>query len=156
QDRVDVDEVISSIGRKTIETILTLSAEHVAGEQTPGKISGDIRWHGSQNGRVALADRQLKVKRPRLRHKQEGEVKILAYEALQVNSDTAQHMIGALPRGVPRGSMRRCYRRWPTRPASRGAVVSGASRWRAALSSDASCGSAAGIRRICWRFTSTA
>ena len=78
QARVAVDEVISSIGRKTIETILTLSAEHVAGEQTPGKISGDIRWHGSQNGRVALADRQLKVKRPRLRHKQEGEVKVPA------------------------------------------------------------------------------
>ena len=37
QARVAVDEVISSIGRKTIETILTLSAEHVAGEQTPGK-----------------------------------------------------------------------------------------------------------------------
>ena len=55
QARVAVDEVISSIGRKTIETILTLSAEHVAGAQTPGKISGDIRWHGSQNGRGADA-----------------------------------------------------------------------------------------------------
>jgi hypothetical protein len=42
QARVAVDEVISSIGRKTIETILTLSAEHVAGAQTPGKISGDF------------------------------------------------------------------------------------------------------------------
>ena len=100
QARVAVDEVISSIGRKTIETILTLSAEHVAGEQTPGKISGDIRWHGSQNGRVALADRQLKVKRPRLRHKQEGEVKVPAYEALQENGATAQRMMGALLRGV--------------------------------------------------------
>jgi putative transposase len=100
QARVAVDEVISSIGRKTIETILTLSAEHVAGEQTPGKISGDIRWHGSQNGRVALADRQLKVKRPRLRHRQEGEVKVPAYEALQENGATAQRMMGALLRGV--------------------------------------------------------
>jgi len=100
QARVAVDEVISSIGRKTIETILTLSAEHVAGAQTPGKISGDIRWHGSQNGRVVLADRQLKVRRPRLRHKQEGEVKVPAYEALQENGATAQRMMGALLRGV--------------------------------------------------------
>jgi len=100
QARVAVDEVISSIGRKTIETILTLSAEHVAGAQTPGKISGDIRWHGSQSGRVVLADRQLKVKRPRLRHKQEGEVKVPAYEALQENGATAQRMMGALLRGV--------------------------------------------------------
>ena len=98
--RMAVDDVISSVGRKTIETILRLSAEQVAGARTPGKSSGEIRWHGSQNGRVALADRQLKVKRPRLRHKQEGEVKVPAYEALQENSATAQRMIGALLRGV--------------------------------------------------------
>jgi putative transposase len=100
QARIAVDEVISSVGRNTIETILRLSAEQVAGARTPGKASGDIRWHGSQNGRVALADRQLKVKRPRLRHKQEGEVKVPAYEALQENSGTAQRMMGALLRGV--------------------------------------------------------
>jgi len=100
QARIAVDEVISSVGRNTIETILRLSAEQVAGTRTPGKSSGDIRWHGSQNGRIALADRQLKVKRPRLRHKQEGEVKVPAYEALQENRDTAQRMIGALLRGV--------------------------------------------------------
>jgi len=45
QARIAVDEVISSVGRKTIETILTLSAEQVAGARTPGKTSGDIRWH---------------------------------------------------------------------------------------------------------------
>lgn len=100
QARVAVDEVISSIGRKTIEAILSLSAEQVAGEPTPGKASGDIRWYGSQNGRVALADRQLKVKRPRLRHKREGEVKVPAYEALRENSATSTRMIGALLRGV--------------------------------------------------------
>ena len=100
QARVAVDEVINSVGRNTIETILRLSAEQVAGARTPGKNSGEIRWHGSQNGRVALADRQLKVKRPRLRHKQEGEVKVPAYEALQENGATAQRMIGALLRGV--------------------------------------------------------
>ena len=100
QARVAVDEVIGSIGRKTIETILVLSAEEVAGPRTPGKASGDIRWHGSQSGRVALADRQLKVKRPRLRHKQAGEVKVSAYQALQDNGATAERMMGALLRGV--------------------------------------------------------
>lgn len=100
QARIAVDEVIGSIGRKTIETILMLSAEEVAGARTPGKASGDIRWHGSQSGRVALADRQLKVKRPRLRHKQEGEVRVPAYQALQDNGATAERMMGALLRGV--------------------------------------------------------
>jgi len=100
QARIAVDEVIAAVGRKTIETILRLSAEEVAGERTPGKASGDIRWHGSQDGRVMLADRQLKVKRPRLRHKQQGEVPVPAYAALQENSSTAERMIGALLRGV--------------------------------------------------------
>jgi transposase-like protein len=100
QARIAVDEVIDSIGRQTIETILSLSAEQVAGPRTPGKNSGEIRWHGSQNGRVSLADRQIKVKRPRLRHKQEGEVRVPAYESLQENSATAQRMMGALLRGV--------------------------------------------------------
>jgi transposase-like protein len=100
QARLAVDEVIDSIGRRTIETILKLSAEEIAGPRTPGKSSGDIRWHGSQKGRVSLADRQLKVKRPRLRHKQTGEVSVPAYESLQENRATAQRMMGALLRGV--------------------------------------------------------
>ena len=100
QARIAVDEVIERIGRQAIETILSLSAEEVAGPRTPGKSSGDIRWHGTQNGRVSLADRQIKVKRPRLRHKQEGEVRVPAYESLQENSATAQRMMGALLRGV--------------------------------------------------------
>jgi putative transposase len=100
QARVAIDEVIGSVGRQTIETILMLSAQQVAGERTPGKASGDVRWHGSQTGRVMLADRQLKVKRPRLRHKQDGEVAVPAYDALQDNGATAQRMMGALLRGV--------------------------------------------------------
>lgn len=98
--RIAVDEVIGLIGRQTIETILSLSAAEVAGPRTPGKPSGDILWHGSQNGRVMLADRQLKVKRPRLRHREQGEVKVPAYEALQENDGTAERMLGALLRGV--------------------------------------------------------
>jgi putative transposase len=100
QARVAVDEVIDHIGRRTIEKILNLSAEQVAGARTPGKSSGEIRWHGSQNGRVSLADRQIKVKRLRLRHKQDGEVSVPAYESLQENGATAQRMMGALLRGV--------------------------------------------------------
>ncbi len=47
-----------------------------------------------------LADRQVKVKRPRLRHKRQGEVSVPAYAALQNNGATAERMMGALLRGV--------------------------------------------------------
>jgi hypothetical protein len=38
-----VDAVIHEIGVKTLESILALSAEQVAGPRTPGKASGEIR-----------------------------------------------------------------------------------------------------------------
>lgn len=95
-----VETVIHEIGVQTLEMILTLSAEQVAGPRTPGKASGEIRHYGSQSGRVKLADREVRVKRPRLRHKTEGEVKIPAYEALREDRGLGQHMLGALLRGV--------------------------------------------------------
>lgn len=95
-----VDTVVHEIGVKTLEVILALSAEQVAGPRTPGKASGEIRHHGSQLGRIQLADRKVQLKRPRLRHKSEGEVKIPAYEALRRNPTLSQYMLGALMRGI--------------------------------------------------------
>src|SRR6266481_1554605 len=95
-----VETVLHEIQVHSLEAILALSAEQLAGARTPGKASGDIRHHGSQPGRVQLADRKVKVKRPRLRHKTEGEVKIPAYEALRQDRGLSQHLLGALLRGV--------------------------------------------------------
>lgn len=95
-----VDGVIHEIGVEILQLLLVLSAEQVAGPRTPGKASGDIRYHGSQPGRVQLADRKVQVKRPRLRHKTEGEVAIPAYEALRKNRALSQYMLGALMRGI--------------------------------------------------------
>ena len=95
-----VETVIHEIGHQTLEQILVLSAEQVAGPRTPGKTSGDVRYHGSQSGRVQLVDRKLKVKRPRLRHRTEGEVKVPAYERLRQDRGLGQHLLGALLRGI--------------------------------------------------------
>ena len=95
-----VETVIHEIGQQTLEQILVLSAEQVAGPRTPGKVRGDIRYHGSQSGCVQLRDRKLKVQRPRLRHKTEGEVKIPAYERLRQDRGLGQHLLGALLRGI--------------------------------------------------------
>ena len=95
-----VNTVIHEVGLHTLETILTLSAEEVAGPRTPGKVSGEIRWHGSQPGQVPLADRKVKVNRPRLRHKTKGEIQIPAYESLRKDRSVMDRMLGALLRGV--------------------------------------------------------
>jgi len=123
--RIAVDRVIDEVGRKTIEAVLMLSAEQVAGPRTPGKASGDILWHGSQPGRVKLAERQLKVKRPRLRHREQREVAVPAYEALQNNPTTAYKMLGALLRGV---STRQYEEVLPEMAASAGVARSSVSR----------------------------
>jgi len=98
--RLAVDEVIDRAGRGLIETILRLSAEQVAGAKTPGKASGQVRWHGRQKGRVRLADRQLRVTRPRLRRKRGGEVAVPAYQALRQSEQTGAKMFQALLKGV--------------------------------------------------------
>jgi len=98
--RLAVDEVIDQAGRGLIETIFLVSAEQVAGAKTPGKSSGDVRWHGRQKGRVRVADRQVQVERPRLRRKQGGEVAVPAYDALRHGDEASTAMFEALLRGV--------------------------------------------------------
>jgi transposase-like protein len=95
-----VEHVIHEIQIQAMETIFVLSAEQIAGKRTPGKARGEIRWHGAQPGKIKLADRKVKVQRPRLRHKSEGEVQIPAYEKLRQDRGLQQHMLGALLRGV--------------------------------------------------------
>jgi len=45
--------------------------EQMTGARTPGKACGEIRHHGSQAGRLQLADRKIYLKRPRLRPESE-------------------------------------------------------------------------------------
>ena len=79
--RMAVDELIDVLGRASIEAVLQLSAAGMAGEKHQGRKGGDIIWHGTQEGKVSLSDRKLRVKKPRLRRKgREGEIP--AYEAM--------------------------------------------------------------------------
>jgi len=103
QAELAVDELIDLAGRATIEAVLKLSAQELAGPKHPGRAAGRIRWHGQQKGIVPLAERKLRVDRPRLRTKERGhgaEVKIPAYEALNTNSRLGQRMLEILMAGV--------------------------------------------------------
>jgi putative transposase len=81
-----VDELIDVLGRASIEAVLQLSAAGAAGEKHQGRKGGDLGWHGTQEGKVSLSDRKLRVSKPRLRRKGRGpgrEVEIPAYEAMK-------------------------------------------------------------------------
>ena len=95
-----VDELIDVTGRAAVEAVLHLSAAQVAGPKHPGKAAGAIRWHGQQHGVVPLAERKLRVRKPRLRRKDGGEEAIPAYTALRTNSPLAERVLAILMRGV--------------------------------------------------------
>jgi putative transposase len=128
-----VNSVIHELSLKTLETILILSAEQVAGARTPGKASGGIRWHGSQQGSVSLADRKVKVQRPRLRHKTDGEVAVPAYESLRKDKQLGKRMLGAMMRGV---STREYHEVLPEMAATVGVSKSAVSRQAIEASSE--------------------
>jgi transposase-like protein len=105
QAEVAIDEVIGVMGRATIEAVLAMSAEGVAGPKQAGKARGKdaVVWYGRQAGQVYLSDRKLRVSRPRLRRRGQGnggEVEIPAYEAMQTPSRLAQRMLEILMAGV--------------------------------------------------------
>ncbi len=103
QSKMAVDELIDVLGRAQIEAVLRLSAEGVAGPPHPGKKGGAIGWHGREEGRVCLKERKLRVKRPRLRKKgqgENGEVPIPAYEVMRSDEKLGSRMLEILLRGV--------------------------------------------------------
>jgi transposase-like protein len=104
QAEMAVDELIDVAGRATIEAVLTLSAQEVAGAKHRGRRSDSgIRWHGRQKGVVCLAERKLRVDRPRLRRKAGGagaEVEPPAYAAMQADGRLGRRMLEILMHGV--------------------------------------------------------
>ncbi len=94
-----IDEVIDVMGRATVEAVLQMSAEQVAGPKAQGRRGPDraVYWHGVQGGRIALKERQLRVAKPRLRKKrrradESGEVEVPAYTALQADQRLADRI----------------------------------------------------------------
>jgi hypothetical protein len=63
QSRLAMDELVDVAGRATIETVLQLSAEQIAGLRTPGQRRSHLLWHGRQAGRVCLKERKLGVRK---------------------------------------------------------------------------------------------
>jgi transposase-like protein len=103
QSKLAVDELIDVLGRASIEAVLQLSAQTLAGPPHPGKKGGAIGWHGREAGRVCLRERKLRVNRPRLRKKgqgKDGEVAIPAYEAMHTDEKLGRRMLEILLRGV--------------------------------------------------------
>jgi len=107
--RLAIDELIDVLGRANIEAVLQLSAMSVAGEKHQGRKGGPIGWHGTQSGTVKLSERKVRVRKPRLRRKGQGEgaeVEIPAYEAINGGSRMGERILEILMRNVSTRSYR--------------------------------------------------
>lgn len=106
QAQLAIDDLVDVMGRATIEAVLQMSAAQLAGPKQQGKkTERTIVYHGTQPGRVALKERQLRVNKPRLRKRQaseggSGEVEVPAYAALQKDGRLADRMLDILMHGV--------------------------------------------------------
>jgi hypothetical protein len=129
QSRLAIDELIDVMGRASLEAVLALSAQQVAGLPQQGKARhADFVWHGTQAGRVYLRERQLPVNKPRLHKKGRGankEVPVPAYQAMQHEAATGERMLEILLHGV---STRRYQRVIPAMADTVGGSKSGVSR----------------------------
>ena len=105
QSRLAIDELVDTIGRVTIETVLEMSAEQMVGPRQQGKWrqGGQLVWYGKQPGQIDLRDRKLTVNKPRVRRRGGGahkEVAIPAYVALRDGVGLQRRMLKILMNGV--------------------------------------------------------
>ena len=98
--QASIDELMHETAVALVEQLLVLSAEELAGAKQRGRAGGPVLWHGAQRGVIALAERQLRVHRPRLRDKNGREVNVPAYERLRDDSATAKRVRDILVAGV--------------------------------------------------------
>ena len=95
QAQLSIEDLLGQLSGQFIEQLLVLSAQSVAGTKHPGRHAGDVRWHGSQSGVVAIGQSKLRIQRPRLRGA-DGEVAVPAYTALAGDGDLSRRIADIL------------------------------------------------------------
>ena len=98
--QASIDELMHETAVALVEQLLVLSAQELAGAKQRGRDGGPVLWHGAQRGVVALAKRQLRVQRPRLRDKNGREVNVPAYERLRDDANVGARVRDILVAGV--------------------------------------------------------
>lgn len=93
--QLSIDDLLGQLSRQFIEQLLVLSAESIAGPKHPGRHAGEVRWHGSQGGVIAIGQAKLRVQRPRLRNAQ-GEMGVPAYASLATDGDLSRRIADIL------------------------------------------------------------
>jgi putative transposase len=95
QAQLSIEDLLGQLSRQFIEQLLVLSAQSVAGAKHPGRHAGNVGWHGTQRGVIAIGQSKLRVQRPRLRG-DAGEVTVPGYAALASDGDLSRRIADIL------------------------------------------------------------
>src|ERR1700716_2354542 len=98
--QASIDELMHETAVAVVEQLLVLSAQELAGAKQRGREGGGVRWHGAQRGVIAMAERQLRVQKPRLRDKNGHEVDVPAYERLRDDAGVGARVRDIMVAGV--------------------------------------------------------
>ena len=94
-----LDAVMLEMGRMVAESILLIEREEVAGpDYYP--TDPDLQKWAYEEGSLFIGDQKVKVKRPRLRHVEQGEVTLQSYARLRAPGQFSEELLEKILRGV--------------------------------------------------------
>jgi putative transposase len=104
QSRATLNELLHEVGRSVLEMVMEVSAAEVAGAMHQGvNRKATILRHGYQDTTIALGDRKVRVKKPRLRRRGGGagaEVAVPAHMAMLGDAEMGNQILTTMMRGV--------------------------------------------------------
>lgn len=94
-----LDEVFIDMGRMLAESIMLMEREELAGPDYHPTNPKLQKW-AHEEGSIYVADQKIKVKRPRLRDMESGEVELKSYGQLRQQGQFSEEMLDKILRGV--------------------------------------------------------
>lgn len=94
-----LDDIFLNMGRMVAESILLMDREELAGPDYYPNDSRLKKW-AHEEGSIYLGDQKIKVKRPRLRDRENGEVTLKSYKKLRHAGQFSEELLEKILRGV--------------------------------------------------------
>jgi len=94
-----LDSLMLDLGRSLAESIMLIEREEIAGPDYYPTSSTIQKW-AHEDGSVYVGDQKIKVKRPRLRDTETGEISLKSYENLRKSGQFSEEILEKLLRGM--------------------------------------------------------
>ena len=94
-----LDAVMLEMGRMVAESVMLIEREEIAGPDYYPSDPTLQKW-AHEEGSMFMGDQKVKVKRPRLRHVEQGEVTLQSYARLRAPGAFSEELLEKILRGV--------------------------------------------------------